>query len=63
MLNFQSSVSHDPSEIIIICWFGAQKIFLINVENCLISFLQSLVNRKFSIYLNFFNNDKVISCD
>ncbi len=57
MLNFQSSVSHDPSEIIIICWFGAQKIFLINVENCLIcgnidtviSFLQSLVNRKFSI--------------
>ncbi len=22
----QSSVSHDPSEIIIICWFGAQSI-------------------------------------
>jgi len=30
----QSSVSHDPSEIII-CWFGAQETFLIiiNVEN------------------------------
>ncbi len=25
----QSSVSHDPSEIIIICWFAAQEIFLI----------------------------------
>ncbi len=31
----QSSVSHDPSEIIIICWFAAQETFLIiiNVEN------------------------------
>ncbi len=31
----QSSVSHDPSEIIIICWFNAQETFLIinNVEN------------------------------
>ncbi len=33
-LNFQqpllwSSVSHDPSEILIICWIGAQIIFLI----------------------------------
>ncbi len=30
----QSSVSHDPSEIILICWFAAQEIFLIiqNVE-------------------------------
>ncbi len=24
----QSSVSHDPSEIFLICWFGAQKTFL-----------------------------------
>ncbi len=23
-LLLQSSVSHDPSEIIVICWFGAQ---------------------------------------
>ncbi len=32
---FQSSVSHDPSEIILICWFAAQETFLIiiNVEN------------------------------
>ncbi len=31
----QSSVSHDPSEIIIIYWFAAQETFLIiiNVEN------------------------------
>jgi len=31
----QSSVSHDPSEIILICWFGGQETFLviINVEN------------------------------
>ncbi len=30
----QSSVSHDPSEIIIICWFAAQEtILIINVEN------------------------------
>jgi len=28
-------VSHDPSEIILICWFGAQEtvLFIINVEN------------------------------
>ncbi len=30
----QSSVSHDPSEIILICWFGAWETFIIiNVEN------------------------------
>ncbi len=31
----QSSVSHDPSEIILICWFTAQETFLIinNFEN------------------------------
>ncbi len=31
----QSSVSHDPSEIILICWFVVQEIFPIinNVEN------------------------------
>ncbi len=32
----QSSVSHDPSEIILICWFDAQETFIIiiiNVEN------------------------------
>jgi len=26
----QSSVSHDPSEIILICWFGAQEYFCEN---------------------------------
>ncbi len=30
----QSSVSHDPSEIILICWFGVQETFImINAEN------------------------------
>ncbi len=34
-LLLHSSVSHDPSEIILICWFGAQETFhiIINVEN------------------------------
>ncbi len=33
--SLQSSESHDPSEIILICWFAAQETFLIiiNVEN------------------------------
>ncbi len=31
----QYSVSHDPSEIILICWFAVQETFtiIINVEN------------------------------
>jgi len=32
-LYFQSSVSHDPLEIIQICWFAAQETLIINVEN------------------------------
>ncbi len=28
----QSSVSHDPSEIIIICWFAAQQTFLVIIN-------------------------------
>ncbi len=33
--SLQSSVSHDPSEIILICWFAAQETnyCIINVEN------------------------------
>jgi len=27
------TVSYDPSEIILICWFAAQDTFIINVEN------------------------------
>ncbi len=61
MLNFQqpllqSSVSHDPSEIILICSFLAQVTFIIviNVENncltfcdnCNSFFHHSLINRK-----------------
>ncbi len=41
----QSSVSHDPSEIILTWWFDVQETFIIiNVEN---SFYSSLMNRKF----------------
>ncbi len=32
----QSSVSHDPSEIILICWFAAQIFFIIK---CIIKFI------------------------
>ncbi len=31
-LNFQSSVSHNPSEIILICWFAAQETFIITIN-------------------------------
>ncbi len=40
-LNFQQpSVSHDPSEIILICWVNAQESFLIivNAENSAFGF-------------------------
>ncbi len=48
----QSSVSHDPSEIILICWFNAQETFIINVENdwsasYFCGKCDSLMNRKF----------------
>ncbi len=35
----QSSVSHDPSEIILTCWFGPQETFIIitKVENSYIA--------------------------
>jgi len=39
----QSSLSHEPSEIILICWFDAQEIFLnINVDSsCAASYFSS----------------------
>jgi len=36
-----SSVSHDPSEIILICWFDAQETFIICIDvenNCAASY-------------------------
>ncbi len=57
----QSSVSHDPSEIILKQWFGAQEAFLIkNLENGYIYFISMkqwyilndyLMNRKLKITL------------
>ncbi len=38
----QSSVSRDPSEIIPICWLGAQEIFLIIISTETIPFLDFL---------------------
>ncbi len=54
-------MSHDPSEIILICWFGAQETFIIiviNVEKLYICkepmirffFQDYLMNRKFKIF-------------
>ncbi len=47
----QSSVSHDASEIILICWFGTQETFIIiinvdeqEVQKQKIKVLQSLLN-------------------
>ncbi len=42
----QSSVSHDPWEIILICWFDAQEIIIINVET---------INAKIRIISGFFD--------
>ncbi len=53
--SYKSSGLHDSSEIIIICWFEAQKtsLVIINVENCFCwntihFFHDSLKNRKFT---------------
>ncbi len=53
---FQSSVAYDLSEVILICWFAAQELFLIiiSVEICLIFIVEimetfSRMNRKFKI--------------
>ncbi len=35
----QSSVSHDPSEIILICWFAAQETFMIIINAAKDAFL------------------------
>jgi len=58
----QSSVSHDPSEIFLICWFGAQEtmfIIIITVENifsvwhfrCSKRFTPSVVNQLWYMYI------------
>ncbi len=52
----QSSVSHDPSEIILICWFAAQETFLIiidvktfellwRIENLIINLMHQSINQ------------------
>ncbi len=46
----QSSVSHDPSEIILICWFGAQKNIIIKAEN-----LCGLLLKPWYMFLRFFD--------
>ncbi len=51
-LNFQlpllqSSVSHDPLEIIFICWFGAQEIYNL----LLLSMLKTVVLQNISFFL------------
>ncbi len=60
-LNFQqplieSSVSHDPSEIIEICWFGAQDFFLISVKS---SYIAEYFRRNHDAFLGLFDMYKV----
>ncbi len=45
----QSSVSHDPSEIILICWFAAKETFIIiiNVENSLLQIFVEMYTLSF----------------
>ncbi len=52
-LNFQqsllqSSVSNNPSEMILICWFGAQETFLIYIS---LGFFNKLKVQKNNIYV------------
>ncbi len=54
----QSSVSHDSSDIILICWFAAQQTFIIiNVEKtliyilCRISLLINFMHPEYNIYI------------
>ncbi len=51
-----TSVSHDPSEIILICWFAAQEIFLIisKAEN---SFAASYFCGNYDIFFSRFINE------
>ncbi len=56
-----SPVLHDPSEIILICWFSLQKHFLIlsmlKTVELLNMFVETLKNRKFNIYLYLFETE------
>ncbi len=56
----QSSVSHDPSQIILMCGIGAQETFhlIINVENNCDTFLDSK-----SLRTDFFLHYKFSYCD
>ncbi len=47
----QFSVSHDPSEIIPICWFGAQEPFLIIINDENVEFFDEQKVNSSSIYL------------
>ncbi len=61
-LNFQQpllhiSVSHDPSEIILICWFGAQETFLIiSVKN---TFVLLIFVETWYILSEFFDGENI----
>ncbi len=51
-----SSVSHDPSEIILICWFAAQETFIIKKnwkQLCCLIFLWKLCNLCIKVFINF----------
>ncbi len=47
----QSSVSDDPSEIILICWFAAQVTFIIIENSCAAQYIlvKTMIKKKFQI--------------
>ncbi len=49
-LLLQFSVSHDPSEIILICWFGAQEMFLIIISDTFDTFKVSLLSKNINYF-------------
>ncbi len=49
-LLLQFSVSHDPSEIILICWFGAQEMFLIIISATFDTFKVSLLSKNINYF-------------
>ncbi len=49
---FQSSVSHDSSEIILICWFAAQEtgLSIVSVENSFAHFFNIFVETMINVF-------------
>jgi len=52
--SLQSSVSHDPSEIILICWFAAyETFFIIDVKSKMINLI--ILWERYNFFSGFFD--------